>query len=115
MVELKECSDIMNAATSRSLVILDEIGRGTGTMDGVAIAYAVLSHFVTECKPLTLFITHYPMLSKIETLYPDMARNYHIGILRATRPRRRAGNHVFISFTKGGSPSIIWTERSTSG
>ena len=81
MVELKECSDIMNAATSRSLVILDEIGRGTGTMDGVAIAYAVLSHFVTECKSLTLFITHYPMLSKIETLYPDMARNYHMGFL----------------------------------
>ncbi|KAF2842657.1 hypothetical protein M501DRAFT_993400 [Patellaria atrata CBS 101060] len=65
MVELNETSDILKQATPRSLVILDELGRGTSTHDGVAIAEAVLMHMVTDVKALTLFITHYQDLSKI--------------------------------------------------
>ena len=63
MVELSETSDILKQATSRSLVILDELGRGTSTHDGVAIAQAVLDYIVRETKCLTLFITHYQGLS----------------------------------------------------
>ncbi|MCJ1468340.1 Mismatch repair protein msh3 [Pseudocyphellaria aurata] len=65
MVELSETSDILKQATSRSLIILDELGRGTSTHDGVAIAQAVLDYIVREKKSLTLFITHYQNLSSL--------------------------------------------------
>lgn len=82
-VELKECADIMKNATERSLVILDEIGRGTGTMDGVAIAYAVLAHFIEDIKALTLFVTHYPSLAAFEHAFPGTVRNYHMGFIES--------------------------------
>lgn len=65
MVELSETADILKQATSRSLVILDELGRGTSTHDGVAIAQAVLDYIVRDKKALTLFITHYQNLSAL--------------------------------------------------
>ncbi|KAK4691646.1 DNA mismatch repair protein MSH3, partial [Lecanoromycetidae sp. Uapishka_2] len=65
MVELSETSDILKQATPRSLIILDELGRGTSTHDGVAIAQAVLNHVVRDKKSLTLFITHYQNLSAV--------------------------------------------------
>ncbi|XP_060571566.1 DNA mismatch repair protein Msh3-like [Ruditapes philippinarum] len=81
MVELQEASDIMAKATSRSLVILDELGRGTSTHDGVAIAHSVLHFFINQPKCLTLFVTHYPSLSEFETLYPDKVGNFHMSFL----------------------------------
>ncbi|OAL53232.1 DNA mismatch repair protein MSH3 [Pyrenochaeta sp. DS3sAY3a] len=66
MVELNETSDILKSATPRSLIILDELGRGTSTFDGVAIAEAVLSYVLSELKSLTLFITHYQHLAKLQ-------------------------------------------------
>jgi len=63
MVELSETSDILKQATPRSLIVLDELGRGTSTHDGVAIAEAVLDYVVRDTKSLTLFITHYQNLS----------------------------------------------------
>ncbi|KAL8950820.1 MAG: hypothetical protein Q9222_003167 [Ikaeria aurantiellina] len=79
MVELSETSDILKQATSRSLIILDELGRGTSTHDGVAIAEAVLDHVVRETKSLTLFITHYQNLSAVAKRFPDQAlRNIHM-------------------------------------
>ncbi|KAI9697668.1 MAG: Mismatch repair protein msh3 [Candelina mexicana] len=65
MVELSETSDILKQATPRSLVILDELGRGTSTHDGVAIAQAVLDYVIRQNKSLTLFITHYQNLSTL--------------------------------------------------
>ena len=65
MVELSETSDILKQATPRSLIILDELGRGTSTHDGVAIAQAVLDYVVRDKKSLTLFITHYQNLSAL--------------------------------------------------
>ena len=65
MVELSETSDILKQATQKSLIILDELGRGTSTHDGVAIAQAVLDYVVRDKKSLTLFITHYQNLSSL--------------------------------------------------
>lgn len=64
MVELAETSKILKEASPRSLVILDELGRGTSTFDGYAIAYAVLYHLVTQTGCLGLFSTHYGTLTQ---------------------------------------------------
>ncbi|VDI57396.1 DNA mismatch repair protein MSH3 [Mytilus galloprovincialis] len=81
MVELQEASDIMLKATPRSLVILDELGRGTSTHDGVAIAYATLDYFIKQVKCLTLFVTHYPVLSELEQTYPNIVQNHHMSFM----------------------------------
>ncbi|KAG0022480.1 Mismatch repair protein msh3 [Podila clonocystis] len=82
MVELQETSDILKMATTRSLVILDELGRGTSTLDGVAIAYAVLKYVVAQIGAITLFVTHYPSLAEVAREFPQgMIRNYHMGFL----------------------------------
>lgn len=65
MVEVSETASILRGATPRSLVILDELGRGTSTHDGAAIAHAVLDHVVRETRCLTLFITHYQSLARV--------------------------------------------------
>jgi DNA mismatch repair protein MSH3 len=79
MVELSETADILKQATPRSLVILDELGRGTSTHDGVAIAQAVLDHMVREIRSLTLFITHYQHLSRMVRSFPGKElRNVHM-------------------------------------
>ncbi|KAI1315723.1 Mismatch repair protein msh3 [Mortierella claussenii] len=82
MVELQETSDILKMATRRSLVILDELGRGTSTLDGVAIAYAVLRHVVDHIGAVTLFVTHYPSLAEVAQEFPEgTVRNYHMGFM----------------------------------
>lgn len=79
MVELNETSDILKSATPRSLIILDELGRGTSTFDGVAIAEAVLDYVIRELKSLTLFITHYQHLSKVHTRFTNKElKNVHM-------------------------------------
>ncbi|RAL15610.1 mismatch repair protein MSH3 [Aspergillus homomorphus CBS 101889] len=79
MVELSETADILKQATPRSLVILDELGRGTSTHDGVAIAQAVLDYMVRSIKSLTLFITHYQHLSSTTHSFPNNElRNVHM-------------------------------------
>ncbi|KAK3728065.1 hypothetical protein RRG08_022116 [Elysia crispata] len=81
MVELQEASDIMAQASDKSLVILDELGRGTSTHDGVAIAFATLKHFITKCGCLVMFVTHFPMMSEFQAQFPDIVRNYHMAFL----------------------------------
>ncbi|KAH9248239.1 hypothetical protein BASA81_014121 [Batrachochytrium salamandrivorans] len=76
MVELSETSKILREATPRSLVILDELGRGTSTYDGYAIAYAVLNHLVTDVRCLGLFSTHYGTLTKEFQDHPLVALMY---------------------------------------
>ncbi|XP_022110672.1 DNA mismatch repair protein Msh3-like [Acanthaster planci] len=81
MVELQEASDILSQATECSLVILDELGRGTSTHDGVAVALATARHIIQEVKCLLLFVTHYPPLAELERQFPDQVTNYHMGFL----------------------------------
>ncbi|KAM7415952.1 hypothetical protein PAMA_018156 [Pampus argenteus] len=81
MEELTEASAIIFRATERSLVILDELGRGTSTHDGIAIAYATLEYFIRDVKSLTLFVTHYPPLCELERVYPQHVSNYHMAFL----------------------------------
>ncbi|XP_041855625.1 DNA mismatch repair protein Msh3 [Melanotaenia boesemani] len=81
MEELTEASEIISRATEHSLVILDELGRGTSTHDGIAIAYATLEYFIRDVKALTLFVTHYPPLCELEQKYPENVSNYHMAFL----------------------------------
>ena len=96
MMEMQETADILRDATSRSLVILDELGRGTSTHDGVAIAYATLQHFITDVRSLTLFVTHYPSLAELEDQFPQNVGNFHMSFVadgkgRGGRKRREVG------------------------
>ncbi|KAL0947064.1 hypothetical protein HGRIS_013205 [Hohenbuehelia grisea] len=80
MVEMSETSEILQLATPRSLVILDELGRGTSTFDGMAIASAVLEHLINQTLSKTLFITHYPAIAnQLEKLFPKDVENLHMG------------------------------------
>jgi DNA mismatch repair protein MutS len=81
MVEMTETANILNNATSRSLVILDEIGRGTSTYDGISIAWAVAEHLLTTENRMakTLFATHYWELTKLEEKVPG-AVNYNVAV-----------------------------------
>jgi DNA mismatch repair protein MutS len=81
MVEMVETANILHHATSRSLLILDEIGRGTSTFDGLSIAWAVLeylhNHPRLRCR--TLFATHYHELTKLSEQLPGV-RNYNVAV-----------------------------------
>jgi DNA mismatch repair protein MSH3 len=66
MMELSETSKIMEKATERSLIILDELGRGTATHDGTAIAHATLGHMIRSIGGIVLFVTHFPALARIQ-------------------------------------------------
>lgn len=79
--ELSEVSTILQRATSHSLVIVDELGRGTSTYDGVAIAYATLEYFLKNIRCLTLFVTHYPKLAELREKFPGEIGAYHVSYL----------------------------------
>lgn len=79
MVEMIETSYILNSATSRSFILLDEIGRGTSTYDGVAIAWSVAEFIATKIKARTIFATHYHELNVMTNTYPQI-KNYRITI-----------------------------------
>lgn len=81
MVELHECSDIMAQSTNKSLVILDELGRGTSTFDGLAIASAALHHFLHEIRCPFLFVTHYPSLKQHAQDHPGLIGAWHMDYL----------------------------------
>lgn len=81
MVEMSEVAGILNNATSRSLLILDEIGRGTSTFDGLSIAWAVLEYIAdpSRCGAKSLFATHYHELTELEGKLPGI-KNYRISV-----------------------------------
>jgi DNA mismatch repair protein MutS len=79
MVEMQETAYILHTATSRSLVILDEIGRGTATFDGLSLAWAVAEHLASNsrARPKTIFATHYHELTDLADALPSVA-NFHV-------------------------------------
>lgn len=91
MVEMSEVAHILEYATAKSLLILDEIGRGTSTFDGMAIARAVLEHVANPKKlgAKTLFATHYHELTDIETELTNV-KNYNIAV------KKRGGDMIFL-------------------
>ena len=79
MLEMVETANILNNATSRSLVILDEVGRGTSTCDGLALAWAISEHLALELNCRTLFATHYHELTELESLL-DRTTNLNVAV-----------------------------------
>jgi DNA mismatch repair protein MutS len=78
MVEMDEAANIVNNATKYSLVVLDEVGRGTSTYDGVSIAWALAEYLVKNVKARTLFATHYHELLRLSERIPDRIKNLNV-------------------------------------
>ncbi len=96
MVEMTETAAILNTATPRSLVLLDEVGRGTSTYDGLAIAWAVVEHLHARTRARTLFATHYHELTELESLL-ESVKNYHVAV------KETGGNVVFLRKVEPGA------------
>jgi DNA mismatch repair protein MutS len=98
MVEMNETASIINNITSRSLILLDEIGRGTSTYDGISIAWSIVEHLHHSAHaPKTLFATHYHELNELENKF-DRVKNFHI-------TNKEAGNKIIFlrKLATGGS------------
>jgi DNA mismatch repair protein MutS len=98
MVEMTETASILNNLSNRSLVLLDEIGRGTSTYDGVSLAWSIAEYIHSHPSlPKTLFATHYHELNELESKCPGI-RNYHISI------KEQGSQIIFLrKLTQGGS------------
>jgi DNA mismatch repair protein MutS len=96
MVEMTEAAAILNTATPRSLVLLDEVGRGTATFDGLASAWAVVEYLLTHTHAKTLFATHYHELTELADLLPGV-KNYHVSV------KESGSNIIFLRKVEPGS------------
>jgi len=79
MVEMTETADILNNATPRSLIVLDEIGRGTSTFDGLSLAWSIVEHLHNQVGAKTLFATHYHELTELATRLPRL-KNFNVAV-----------------------------------
>jgi DNA mismatch repair protein MutS len=79
MVEMSETANILNNATTESLIVLDEIGRGTSTFDGLSLAWSIIEYIHNVVGAKTLFATHYHELTELAEKY-DRVRNYNIAV-----------------------------------
>ncbi|KAI0404827.1 muts domain V-domain-containing protein [Xylaria palmicola] len=96
MVEVSETARILRSATPRSLVVLDELGRGTSTYDGAAIAQAVLQHVIEDTQCLTLFITHYQSLAQVAEGFSGKCKNVHMRFTAAKTRSNSNGDNSMI-------------------
>jgi DNA mismatch repair protein MutS len=97
MVEMTETANILNNATEKSLVILDEVGRGTSTYDGLSLAWAITEHLANEIQCRTLFATHYHELTELSQLLVNV-KNLNVAV------REWAGDVVFLhKIVSGGT------------
>jgi len=95
MAEMREAAQILSGATDRSLVILDELGRGTSTHDGLALAWAIARHLAERTRCKTLFATHYRELARLSEEVPG-AFNLHVAV------REWGGEVIFLHRVKSG-------------
>ena len=96
MVEMTEAANILNNATSQSLVLMDEIGRGTSTFDGLSLAWACAEHLASRNRAFTLFATHYFELTSLPETMPDVV-NVHIDAIE------HGDSIVFLHSVKDGA------------
>ena len=97
MVEMAETASILHGATSRSLILLDEVGRGTATFDGLSLAWAIAEHIHRDIGAKTLFATHYHELCELEGLLPGV-QNYSVAV------REQGDEVIFLHrIAKGGA------------
>ena len=118
MVEMQETANILHSATSRSLLILDEIGRGTSTFDGLSLAWAVAEHLASgsRARPKTIFATHYHELTDLADALSNVA-NYHVVVrewqddivfLRKVVPGRSDRSYgIQVARLAGLPPSVV--------
>jgi len=98
MVEMTESAAILNGATEHSLVLMDEVGRGTSTFDGLALAWAIARHLIQVSKSYTLFATHYFELTQLPEVHPS-AENVHLSAVEHKE------NIVFLHAVQAGPAS----------
>ncbi len=98
MVEMTESAAILNGASENSLVLMDEVGRGTSTFDGLALAWAIARHLIDVIRSFTLFATHYFELTQLPDLHPSAA-NVHLSAVE------HKDNIVFLHALKSGPAS----------
>jgi DNA mismatch repair protein MutS len=122
MVEMQETANILHSATSRSLVILDEIGRGTSTFDGLSLAWAVAEHLASNARarPKTIFATHYHELTDLADGLPGVV-NYHVVVrewkedivfLRKVVPGRSDRSYgIHVARLAGLPPAVVTRAR----
>ena len=96
MVEMTETAAILNTATSRSLILLDEVGRGTSTYDGLAIAWAAIEYIHANTRAKTLFATHYHELTELADRLSGV-KNYHVSV------KESGGGIVFLRKVEEGA------------
>ncbi|MDX2147792.1 MAG: DNA mismatch repair protein MutS [Planctomycetota bacterium] len=108
MVEMTETANILNNATPRSLVVLDEVGRGTSTLDGLSLAWAIVEKLAglsassaRPAAPRTLFATHYHELTQLQDRHPDQVANLHVEV-REWPPGDPGAELVFMHRIKPG-------------
>lgn len=118
MVEMNEAASILNNMSQRSLILFDELGRGTSTYDGISIAWAIVEyiHDNGRCRPRTLFATHYHELNEMEHSLPRV-RNYHVAVQEIDgkvvflRKLRQGGSEhsfgIHVARLAGMPPSIV--------
>ncbi len=98
LVEMSEVASILTHATPSSLVLLDEVGRGTATFDGLSIAWAVVEHLQKHTRARTLFATHYHELTELADLLPAV-KNVHVSV------KETANEIIFLRHVEPGSAS----------
>jgi DNA mismatch repair protein MutS len=103
MVEMTEGANILHNATERSLVVLDELGRGTSTFDGLSLAWAITEHLASEIKCRCLVATHYHEMTELASLLAGV-RNYNVAVREYGPADQKDGGIVFLHrIVEGGT------------